>query len=172
LGPTIRYYDWLSYEILNQSPDYCFLPFGSGNLYENLLNITKNEVLKDTRDPRFSGDIQTLKNCNFIGATVSDPKSKADKLYSPHLPFVHFDEQWIRIQIYSGTCGQESGVFILNEKNLDEAIKIANNNDIKFEPSGICGLGMLLQMKNKVPKDAKILIVNTGKTKWPTDFTQ
>lgn len=172
LDPTIKFYDWMSYEIINHSPDYCFLPFGTGNLYENLLNINKKEVLSNFHDPRFSGDIKKLKNCNFLGATVNDPKSKADKLYSPHLPFVHFDEQWIRVYRNQGCCGPESNVHLIQERFLDQALKIAKEQNVECEPSGIAGLALLLQMRNKIDKDKKILIVNTGKTKWPGKFIQ
>lgn len=167
LDTTTKFYDWMSYEVLNSSPDYCFIPFGTGNLYENLLNINKKEVLSGIHDPRFSGDVQVLRSCNFMGATVNDPKSRADKLYSPHLPFVHFDEQWIRIYKLAGSCGPESNVYVVHERYLEEAMKIAKENNISCEPSGIAGLALFLQMKNKIPKDKKILIVNTGGTKWP-----
>ena len=172
LDPTVKFYDWMSYEIINQSPAFCFLPFGTGNLFENLLNINKKEVLSNFHDPRFSGDIEKLRSCNFIGATVNDPKSKADKLYSPHLPFVHFDEQWIRVYRDMGCCGPESSVHLIQERFLEEAMKIAKAQGIECEPSGIAGLALLLQMQNKIPKDAKILIINTGKTKWPIILTQ
>lgn len=164
LNPTTRFYDWLSYEIINSSPEYCFIPFGTGHLYENILNINKKEVSSIVHDPRFSGEVKALRNCNFIGATTNNPRSKADKLYSPHLPFVHFDEQWIRL--YRGRfCGNLSNVFPMKESFLDKALTIAKEQGIDCEPSGIAGLAMLLQMKDKVPKDAKILIVNTGKTR-------
>lgn len=166
LDPTIRFYDWMSYEILNTSPDYCFIPFGTGNLYENLLNINKKEALSGAHDPRFLGDVQKLKYCNFMGVTVNDPKSKADKLYSPHLPFVHFDEQWIKIYKLAGSCGPESNAYIVQERFIDEAMKIAADNNVECEPSGIAGLGLLLQMRSKIPSDKRILIVNTGRTKW------
>lgn len=166
LDPTTRFYDWLSYEILNASPEYCFIPFGTGNLYENILNINKREVSTQNHDPRFKGNINILQRCNFIGATVNNPKSKADKLFSPHLPFVHFDEQWIRLYKYAGFCGDKSTVYSLQERFLDQALKIAEENKLDCEPSGIAGLGMLLQMRDEIPKDAKILIVNTGKTKF------
>jgi hypothetical protein len=70
----------MSYEIINSSPDYCFVPFGTGNLYENTLNINKKEVSSENHDPRFSGDVDILRGCNFIGATTSNPNSKADKI--------------------------------------------------------------------------------------------
>jgi len=166
LDPTTRFYDWLSYEIINSSPEYCFIPFGTGNLYENVLNINKKEVSTKHHDPRFKGDVKILRNCNFFAATTNNPKSKADKLYSPHLPFVHYDEQWIRLYRYAGFCGPESNVFLIKEHFLDEAIGIAESQGINCEPSGVAGLGLLLQLKSKIPKNKKILIVSTGKTKY------
>jgi len=166
LDPTTRFYDWLSYEIINSSPEFCFIPFGTGNLYENILNINKKEVSTTHHDPRFSGNIEVLRNCNFIGATTNNPQSKADKLYSPHLPFVHYDEQWIRFYRYAGFCGDHSDVHLLQESFLERAYDLAIEQQIDCEYSGIAGLSMLLQMEKEVPKEAKILIVNTGRTKY------
>ncbi|MCB9805527.1 PLP-dependent lyase/thiolase [Candidatus Nomurabacteria bacterium] len=161
------FYDWLSYEIINNSPDYCFIPFGTGNLYENILNVNKKEIsaVENNHDPRFGGDINTLMNCNFLGATTNNPQTLADKLYSPHLPFVHFDEQWIRFYRYSGYCGKGSGVHLVKEKFMQEAMKIAEDNSIDTEPSGIAGLALMLQMKENIDTSSKILIINTGKAK-------
>ncbi len=164
--PTTKFYDWLSYEIINSSPDYCFIPFGTGNLFENVLNINKKEISTQNHDPRFKGNIEILKKCNFLGATTNNPKSKADKLYSPHLPFVHFDEQWIKLYRHTGFCGSESNVISTKEHFFDKALKLTKSQKINCEPSGIAGLALLLQMKNKIPKNKKILIVNTGKTKY------
>lgn len=167
LDPTTRFYDWMSYEILNNSPDYCFIPFGTGNLYENILNINKREISTQQHDPRFSGKIEQLRNCNFLGATTNNPKTKAEKLYSPHLPFVHYDEQWIRLYRYAGFCGPESNVHIIKEEFLDKALELAESQKITCEASGIAGLALLLQMKNTLAKNKKMLIINTGKTKIP-----
>ncbi len=167
LDPTTRFYDWMSYEIINTSPDYCFLPFGTGNLFENVLNINKREVSTKQHDPRFRGNVATLRRCNFLGATSNNPKSKAEKLYSPHLPFVHFDEQRIRLYRDAGYCGPRSSVHVLQERFLDAAMRSATQQGIACEYSGIAGLGLLLQMQRTVPQHAKILIVNTGKTKLP-----
>lgn len=167
LDPTTRYYDWLSYEIINFSPDYCFIPFGTWNLFENILNITKKEASTTNHDPRFNGDIEAIRKCNFIWATTNDKNSKAAaKLYSPHLPFVHFNGQWIKIYRQAGFCGYDSDVLILKEKYLDEAIKIAKENNIRFEPSWIAWLALFLEMKNQIDSKKRILIVNTWKTKY------
>ena len=163
LGPTSRFYDWMSYEIINNSPDYCFIPFGTGHLFENILNINKAEVADIKHDPRFSGDVEVIKNCNFMGATTNNPSSKADKLYSPHLPFVHFNEQWIRSYKTAGYCGRKSDVFIVKEKFIDQALRLAEKQNIKTEASGIAGLALLLQLNGKIPGDKKILVVNTGR---------
>lgn len=166
LDPTTRFYDWLSYEIINNSPDYCFIPFGTGNLYKNVLNINKKEVSTNNHDPRFRGDVKILRKCNFLGATSNNPRTKADKLYSPHLPFVHYDEQWIRFYRYAGFCGPESDVHLLKEEYLEQAMVLAKSQGVNCEYSGIAGLALMLQIKSKLPKDKKILIVNTGKTKY------
>ena len=166
LDPTQRYYDWLSYEIVNSSPEYCFLPFGTGNLYENILNVNKKEISwLWHKDPRFSGDIEVLKKCHFLWATTNNPYTLAEKLYSPHLPFVHFSDQWIKIYKQSWFCGNKSQVHIVQEQWIKKALEIATSQDIACEPSGIAGLALLLQMRGQVPADAMILIVNTGRTR-------
>ena len=170
LDPTTRFYDWMSYEIINNSPDYAFIPFGTGNLYENVLNINKKEVTSiGFHDPRFQGDVEKLRYCNFIGATTNNPKSKADKLYSPHLPFVNFDQQWIEFYKTAGFCGPKSNVLNVKEESLDKATEIAEKQNIEFEPSGLAGLALMLQMKDELPRNKKYLIVNTGKSHLPKD---
>ena len=110
--------------------------------------------------------MEKLRTCNFIGVTTNNPKTKADRLYSPHLPFIHYDEQWIQLYKHAGFCGSESDVHLVKESFLDEAMKIAESQGINCEPSGIAGLALMLQMKNKLPRNKKMLIVNTGKTKF------
>lgn len=167
LDPTTRFYDWMSYEIINASPDYCFIPFGTGNLFENVLNVTKREVRTTVHDPRFSGNVKKLRKCHFLGITTNNPRSRADKLYSPHLPFVHYDEQWINFYRCAGFCGSKSAVHLLREEYLDKALDVAESNGVNCEPSGVAGLALMLQIKKKLPKNKKMLIVNTGKTKLP-----
>lgn len=112
------------------------------------------------------GTKKTLQKTSILGAITSYAKSKADKLYAPFLPFANYSKQWIKFYRYTGLTGEMSEVYNLQEKYLDKAIKIAREQGLECEPSGIAGLGLLLQIKNKIPKDKKILIVNTGKTKW------
>lgn len=167
LDPVTRFYDWLSYEIINSSPEWCFIPFGTGNLYENILNITKREVSSRHHDPRFRGHIEQLRTCNFIGATTNNPRSKAEKLYSPHLPFVHYDEQWIQLYRYAGFCGPRSTVSLIKEQHLDQALGLAEKLGLRAEPSGLGGLALFLQMRRLIPRKAKVVIVSTGQTQYP-----
>lgn len=165
-GPTVRFYDWLSYEIINNDAEYVFVPFGTGQLYESIMNIVKKELNYKVNDPRFKGNVDILQRTSILGATTVNSKSKATKLYAPFLPFANYSKQWIKFYRYAGLTGEMSQVYNLEEKYLDEAIKIASDQKINFEPSGIAGLGLLLQMRHKIPVDKKILIVNSGKMKF------
>lgn len=167
LDPGTHFYDWLSYEIINVSPEYCFIPFGTGALFENVLNVSKKEIISVKHDPRFTGSIDVLKKCNFLGATVNNPNSIATKLYSPHLPFSHYNEQWLRTYKDRGLCGQESNVYSVNENLIVKATAIleSQKQTIAIEPSAAAGLALMLQLKNQLPKDKKMLIVSTGYTK-------
>ncbi len=165
VGLEIGNYDWMSYEILNNSPEYCFIPFGTGTLFEKILEINKLEVGYNRRDHRFDGNVDILRNCNFMGATTHNPKTKADKLYAPHLPFPKIDEEWIRFYKKSGFCGNGTGLYVVKEEFLDEAMALAASQNINCEPSGIAGLALMLQLKDKLPRNKKMLIVNTGKAK-------
>jgi len=166
LGPHSIFYDWLSYEILNEKPEYVLVPYGTGNLYENIINVAVRETKSFfMHDKRLKINSAEIKKINFLGATTNNPNTQADKLYSPHLPFVHFDTHWIKLAIQKGYIGENSSVHTVQEKYFDEAIKIAKENKVNCEPSGIAGLALMLQMKNKLDKNKKILIVNTGKTK-------
>ena len=164
--PTVRFYDWMSYETINNNADYVFVPFGTGQLYENIMNIVKRELGYRTRDPRFKGDEKILRACSFLGATTTNPKTQADKLYAPFLPFAKYSEHWIRYYQGTGITGKMSAVYNIQESLLDQAIQIAETNDVKAEPSGIAGLALLLQLKSQLPTHKKMLIVNTGKAKW------
>jgi hypothetical protein len=167
LGPFDVFYDWMSYEILNQDPAWVFVPYGTGHLYENIVNIAQREAASFVfHDRRYFGDHKKIGKCHFIGSTTNNPNSIADKLYSPHLPFVHLDPHWINLAKRKGHIGAKSRVGIVREEFLREAMEITKNNNLIAEPSGIAGLAMLLQMKNEVPVDDKVLIVNTGKVKY------
>jgi threonine dehydratase len=167
LDPHTIFYDWMSFEIINQVPDYILVPFGTGSLFENICNIIKEEMWKiDKNDPRLKVDINLLRGCNIIGATVNRPKSKAYMLYSPHLPFTQLNEQWLNFYKKFGYVGKESNIYIVGEEAIEEAFELLNSQGINCEHSGAAGLAYLLENKNYLPKDKKYLVINTGKGKW------
>lgn len=166
LGPFDVFYDWMSYEIINENADYVFIPYGTGHLFENIVSVAVREA--STRlfhDKRYRGNTKQLADMNFIGATTNSPDTVADKLYSPHLPFVHFDINWIQTAKQKGYMGNNSNVFIVQEQYLKKAMKVAEQNGVTCEPSGIAGLAMMLQSEDIYPRHKKMLIVNTGKSK-------
>ena len=167
LDPNTIFYDWLSFEIVNEAPDYILVPFGTGSLYANICNIIKEELSKvGKNDPRLRVNIDKLRNCHVIGATVNLPTSKAYMLYSPHLPFTQFTEQWLKFSKEFGYIGKLSNVYLVTEDAIEEAFELLNSQGINCEHSGAAGLAFFLEHKYKFPKDKKILIVNTGKGKW------
>jgi hypothetical protein len=156
------YYDWLSYEVLNQNPDVCIVPFGTGNLFRNVLEINRRELSASVNDKRFFGEKGILKNCLFLGATCVFGKTDTvmDKLYTPYNSFRDFD-----FREYLPFCHPRSAVVEVEEQHVHQALELAQSLGIQCEPSGIAGLGLLLQMENVLPKDKKILVVNTGRLK-------
>ncbi len=54
------------------------------------------------------------------------------------------------------------------EKWIDYAHGIFEGLGIPAEYSAVSGMALLYQMQDKVPRDDKILIVSTGKAKFPS----
>ncbi len=166
------YYDWLSYEILNQQPDFCFVPFGTGDLFQNILAVVHDEqIAYPQHDPRLQHpNLQQLLRCNFMGATTDNPNSKLQKLYSAFLPSLPIHQK--RLQQYKSKqlCGSYTDIYRVNAPYVNKAIQLAQDIGVNCEPSGIAGLALLLQIdgQKRIPikRDAKIVIVNTGNTKY------
>jgi hypothetical protein len=161
-----NYYDWLSYEILNESPAHCFVPFGTGDLFINVMIIAEreynNRIFK--HDPRYRGKIDATSRCNYYGATSHTASTRLDKLFSYYLPSLNVYNDYLNSLIENARIGPHSGILDVEEEFVDEAMAIAQRQGVKCEPSGIAGLALLLQIRNDIPPDDKILIVNTGLT--------
>ncbi len=164
-----NYYDWLSYEVMNEGPGYCFVPFGTGDLFVNILIIAErefnNRIYK--HDPRFLADIKKISQCHFFGATTRDANSRMDKLFSYYLPSLDDYQFYINSLIQNQRIGNLSGILDVDENFVEEALEISRKHSIRCEPSGVAGLALLLQMKDELPRDEKMLIINTGSTIYP-----
>ncbi len=164
------YYDWLSYEVLNQNPNWVFTPFGTGDLYKNIIIRNSKEMDKKVFSKRFFGDKKILMNCNFIGAASNKKNSKMKMLYSAFQDQTidHTNHTIVKPLIDKDSCGNKSIVSLVNEKYIDSAIEIANYFNITCEPSGVSGLAMFLQMAEKKTMEInahdKIIIISTGRS--------
>ena len=162
--PSKVFYQSLVEEVFNSKFDFIFIPFGSGNLYESFINIAKEKILSNREKNKW------MQNCNFIGAKINNQKSKANQLYSPFRPFSNYNKQWLSLFKLQGYCGFQSDVYTVNEESLLEAINIYKVNNIEASPEGCTGLALLLQFGKDIPKDKKILVINTGKIKTQSEI--
>lgn len=172
------YYDWLAFEILSQSPDFVFIPFGSGDLMTNILDVLAQELPKSEGDEskRYFGKDTVLEECNFYGMTTFDNFSVFDKLYAPEA--YHPSDKFMKTKGKYEKTGIKGTIDILDEsdfekgeleKYIKESKKIFDNNNIKYEMSGIAGLVLFLKMFNDDRdyfKKKKVLIINTGVGDW------
>lgn len=172
------YYDWLAYEVISQSPDFLFLPFGSGDLMSNILDVLIDELPKseEKKSKRYFGRDEDLKKCNFYGMTTKSNYSVFDKLYAPE-KFHPADKFMISKGKYHDV-GITGEIDILDEADFDrgeiekyilEAQDIFDENKIKSEKSGIAGLVLFLKMFNDnrdIFDREKVLVINTGVGDW------
>jgi threonine synthase len=109
-------------------------------------------------------DINGLTRCHFLASSTTNPESKLQKLFSYHLPSLKDHKGYLNKLKKNKLIGNLSSINYVTEENVDEALAIANGQNINCEPSAIAGLALLLQMRNYVNPKSKILIVSTGST--------
>ena len=138
------YYDWLTYEVLNQNPNWVFIPFGTGELYKNIVNRSINELDKKISSKRFFGDKKIIMNCNFLGASTDNKKSKMKMLYSKfqNKSILNINKKLQNTK----KIGDNSSVALVDEVYLKSAVEIGKHFNLVFEPSGISGMALLFQM--------------------------
>ena len=174
-----EYYETLAAEILDQNPDYCFVPVGSGLLLENILHKAKDEIQAKGNGACFFAEAQKIKNCTFYGsrAAKSDTITLLDKLYAK------YTEPNINLDLYKGEyCNRKTAIVDVRDNYVRKAIKLTgisernlrlsrrneyqiNEHFVIAEPSGLAGLALFLQLEDSIPKDSKIVIVNYGRLK-------
>jgi hypothetical protein len=108
--------------------------------------------------------MNVISKCNFFGATSHNENTRLDKLFSYYLPSLKDYNDYLHSMIENARIGPQSGILDVEEEFIDEALEIARAQGIACEPSGIAGLALLLQLRNDIPNNEKILIVNTGLT--------
>ncbi|MDP7017864.1 MAG: hypothetical protein QGG36_18815 [Pirellulaceae bacterium] len=148
-------YDWLCREILCQTPDYIFLPYGSGKLFSEILHMLQSiQSVDTTLDPiRLStSKRRELRWCRVLGATTKDPDSPADKLFARHRPQRQRHDLQLRYYKSSGFCGNESNIEHICEESLGEAHRMLNAAGVDSEHSGSARLALFLEKRDRISR--------------------
>lgn len=182
----LNFYDWLCVEIfaqeywsLNQynptkltgfeGPKHIFVPFGSGDLFCNLISFIESEA----RRSRFEHDEKLkyllgnhelpFKNIGVYGATSNNPKTSMKKLYSAHRPMLKQINKKVDALIEEGILAKGSGIYDLEDRYINQAIAEANHPQqrLNTEYSGIAGLGLYLKTKSN-SHDLHRMYLNDG----------
>ncbi len=162
------FYDWLICEILNERPDFIFVPFGTGDLYGSILWVLNDAISDDTGiDDRLQGiETEELKGINVLGATTENPNSSMDKLYSAFQPSKPALRKLTEKMKKTGFLGKHSGVYVLSEPRASEARKWFEDHEEligRAEPSGTAGLGLFREMQKSLDLTPTIVTASNGK---------
>lgn len=155
-----RFFDWLSYELLSEEPDHIFVPFGTGDLFTNIVYVIVNESRSKMHDRRLKNPCK--RGINVLGATTFERQSRMDKLYAPFRPTKKALDHALAEWMHSGVLGPSSGIYEVADGLADDAREIARRANIQTELSGIAGLALYLKCREKIPSQDKVVVVNTG----------
>lgn len=156
-----KYYDWLSFEILNLKPRWIFVPVGTGDLFINIARIIERSL--NNRDVRLDVGRNEIRGLQLVGATTNNASSSMDKLYAPFRPDFERRREFVEKRKEIGVFGHSSGIYEVEDDEVAEAARIAETFEIATEPSGIAGLALCRKMLDGIPEDDKIVVVNTGR---------
>jgi cysteine synthase len=160
-----RFYDWLVCEILREKPTHIFLPFGTGDLYTNVICFIEREIEAKSRDLRITSvDAKDLRNIHVVGATTHNKQTRMNKLYA------QFRSTWDEIQAKvidlkgAQVIGNYSEVMEVTDECAERAKDYVARFNVKTELSGIAALGLFMEKMDNIDlKDTdKVVVVNTG----------
>ncbi len=163
-----NFFDWMTFEILNQNPNFVVVPYGSGNLFDNLYQHFFDQLQRKQPDPRLLTPQAVKPGLNLIGVTAP-VGSLASMLSAPHLPESSKAEVFsqktnvISQMVRAGVLGDKSQIAEVSDSWLVKASQIALQNRLRFEPSALAGLAWVLSHKKQIPSGARVLVVNTGR---------
>ena len=159
------FYDWLVCEVLLLRPTHVFMPFGTGDLFANFLEVIAQEHRAGKRDRRLMGmTLDELTGIHLLGATTDDPQSVMDKLYAAYRPTLQAVEERARQLVEQGILGKKSRIYYVTNGDAIAARETARDWGICTEYSGIAGLALLdlLEPQLNLNKDDRVVVVNTG----------
>jgi len=168
IEPNAIFYDWHVHEAFNEQPDEIYVPYGSGRLMENYLiwqeRTIRNESNRE-RDKRLRAEPGKIVSINVLGGEPVKPDSIADKLTARFKPFLIFNDSDISALARLDFTGRETEKVHVAEERIQEAFNIFQRHKVEAEPSAAAGLALYLERFSQglIPKDKKILVVNTGR---------
>jgi hypothetical protein len=160
-----KFYDWLVCEILLAEPTHIFVPFGTGELFTNIILFLEEQATAHTIDERLADvDPKRLSGIHVLGATAATANTLMKKLYAAYRPTT--DELVTKLDDLKGRgiLGAKSAIVPIEDRVARRGIKLAEQNKINTELSGIAGLGLFLDMEETLTlsESDKIVVVNTG----------
>jgi hypothetical protein len=159
------FYDWLVCEILLLRPTYIFIPFGTGDLFANILALLAKEAAAKSRDKRLRElSPDDLRGIHILGATTDWPQTLMDKLYAKFRPTEADIDRKRTNLIATGIIGDRSAIIPIKDSWAVTAAKKARDENIRTELSGIAGLGLFLSIQAYLPltENDVVVVVNTG----------
>lgn len=173
-NPHITFYHNLATQIFSEKPDEIYVPYGSGALFGEILARQRlgGPLILSGRKMTAEERAQTAKqiySIKLFGAEPENSSSVADKLSAPAKPFPTMWEKEMDWYKTEGQTNTETGIIKISENEIlagyELLKKTGQGKGIETEPSGSAGLALYMRRweKGKIKKDAKVIIVNTGK---------
>jgi len=166
VDPHKQYYDWHGHEAFNENPDEIYVPFGSGELFDNYITWQRETALNGERkkDVRLRVNPEDVARMSILAA---EPRrvmtSKADKL-TGQKPFRYYSENDLQGMRAFSFTGKDTGIYSVPEEKIKLAYEIMSRH-FNCEVSAAAGLALYLQRyeTGKIDPAKKALIINTGK---------
>jgi cysteine synthase len=135
------YYRTLSKQILDKNPSQIYVPYGSGNLFEGLVQSASKKKVKP----------------KIFGSEPESPNTKAVMLYAPSKPFKRFGQ--------IKETPNYAKVDKVTETEIESAHDIYKNHNIKAGYSSSAGLALYLRnfKEGKISDKDTVIVVNTGR---------
>jgi hypothetical protein len=159
------FYDWLVCEILLLRPTYIFVPFGTGDLFTNILTLLADEASPEPRDKRIEElTREELRGIHVLGATTNEPSTRMDKLFAKFRPTEKDINAKLADLIEKGVIGDRSAIIPIDDRWASQAQRVARDHNVRTELSGIAGLGLFRAINEQLSLTTKdvVVIVNTG----------
>ncbi len=148
-GEGLDEYFYLVREVAALKPDTVFMPYGSGRLFSNFINL----------QPHFTD----LRQTSVVGVSPNDPNSVADKLTAPFRPFELYTPDYLDTLKKNGYTGNLTSIRMVDDEYIEAAHELLNEQSVQAEPSAAAGLAGLMEIDQTVAQLGRTVVISTGK---------